>query len=71
MAQITGNYWYNRGQNPPAYITIKKDGRKKLFDVHCSFRYGSIREEEWTEEDIKELIDSKKLNKTSGGPEWD
>lgn len=66
----TETYWYDRGQNPPVYLTIKKDNRKKKYDVECMFKSGFIHKEEWTDEDIDELKEKNLIHKTSNKPNW-
>jgi len=63
-------YWYDRGSNPPVYLTLKKDGRKKNYTAECMFKSGFVHKEEWTEEDIKELKEQNLIHKTSDKPDW-
>lgn len=60
---IEGLYLYPRGQNIHTFAQIKKDGRKKDYNVTIVFKSKISHKEMWSEKDIKTMIKEKKIKK--------
>jgi len=58
-----GQYSFDRGQNETIMTKIRKDGRRKDYDITLTWKSRFSHKETWSEKDIKALIKSKHLKR--------